>query len=142
MLEQIVGHPVPPLKPLAKDAKIEGVVADPRAKVKDAKGIPIAESVNPKLPPGQELGDWIKQAEIFRDYWVAQPGVKGRKANWSATWRNWVRRASEQRVTRPQSKETPIEMGRRLIREFEDDQQNTSITGSIANVISLPRQQG
>jgi outer membrane protein len=63
VLEQIVGHPVPPLKPLAKDAKIEGVVADPRAKVKDTKGIPIADSVNPKLPPGQELGDWIKQAE-------------------------------------------------------------------------------
>jgi outer membrane protein len=62
VLEQIVGHPVPPLKPLAKDAKIEGVVADPRAKTKDAKGIPIAESVNPKLPPGQELTDWIKQA--------------------------------------------------------------------------------
>jgi outer membrane protein len=63
VLEQIVGHPVPPLKPLAKDAKIEGIVADPRAKVKDAKGIPIADSVNPKLPPGQELGDWVKQAE-------------------------------------------------------------------------------
>jgi outer membrane protein len=63
VLEQIVGHPVPPLKPLAKDAKIEGVVADPRVKLKDAKGIPIADSVNPKLPPGQELGDWIKQAE-------------------------------------------------------------------------------
>jgi outer membrane protein len=63
VLEQIVGHPVPPLKQLAKDAKIEGVVADPRAKVKDAKGIPIAESINPKLPPGQELGDWVKQAE-------------------------------------------------------------------------------
>jgi outer membrane protein len=62
-LEQIVGHPVPPLKPLAKDAKIEGVVADPRAKMKDAKGIPIADNVNPKLPPGQELGDWVKQAE-------------------------------------------------------------------------------
>jgi outer membrane protein len=63
VLEQIVGHPVPPLKPLAKDAKIEGVVADPRAKIKDAKGIPIAESVNPKLPPGQALDDWVKQAE-------------------------------------------------------------------------------
>jgi outer membrane protein len=63
VLEQLVGHTVPPLKPLAKDAKIEGVVADPRAKVKDAKGIPIAESVNPKLPPGQELSDWVNQAE-------------------------------------------------------------------------------
>jgi outer membrane protein len=63
VLEQIVGHPVPTLKPMAKDAKIEGVVADPRAKTKDGKGIPIADSVNPKLPPGQELNDWIKQAE-------------------------------------------------------------------------------
>jgi outer membrane protein len=63
VLEQIVGHPVSPLKPLAKDAKIEGVVADPRAKTKDTKGIAIAEGVNPKLPPGQELGDWVKQAE-------------------------------------------------------------------------------
>jgi outer membrane protein len=62
-LEQIVGHPVPPLKPLAKDAKIEGVVVDPRAKAKDIKSIPIADSINPKLPPGQELGDWVRQAE-------------------------------------------------------------------------------
>jgi outer membrane protein len=63
VLEQIVGYPVPPLKSLIKDAKIEGVVADPRAKTKDTKGIPIADSVNPKLPPGQELSDWIMQAE-------------------------------------------------------------------------------
>ena len=63
ILEQIVGYPVPPLKPLAKDAKIEGVVADPRAKVKDIKSIPSVESVNPKLPLGQELKDWVEQAE-------------------------------------------------------------------------------
>lgn len=62
-LEQIVGQPVPPLKPLARDAKIEGVVAAPGANAKDAKGILIADSVNPKLPPGQELNDWVKQAE-------------------------------------------------------------------------------
>ena len=63
MLEQIFGRLVPPLKPLAKNAKIEGVVADPRAKVKDAKGIPIADNVNPKIPPGRELNDSIRQAE-------------------------------------------------------------------------------
>jgi uncharacterized protein YdaU (DUF1376 family) len=27
----------------------------------------------------------------FRDYWVAQPGAKGCKLDWDATWRNWVR---------------------------------------------------
>lgn len=28
---------------------------------------------------------------LFVDYWKAQPGSKGRKADWPATWRNWVR---------------------------------------------------
>jgi hypothetical protein len=31
----------------------------------------------------------------FRDYWHAQPGAKGVKADWDATWRNWIRRAAE-----------------------------------------------
>ncbi|MHB1176097.1 MAG: replication protein [Sulfuriferula sp.] len=31
-------------------------------------------------------------ADVFRDYWIAAPGVKGKKADWPATWRNWVRR--------------------------------------------------
>jgi uncharacterized protein YdaU (DUF1376 family) len=42
----------------------------------------------------------------FRDYWIAQPGQKGVKTDWTATWRNWVRRqqtakktASEARLT-------------------------------------------
>ena len=62
-LEQIVGRPVGALKPLVKDAKIEGVLKDPRSKSKDVKGNPIADSVNPHLPPGQTLDDWINQAE-------------------------------------------------------------------------------
>ena len=62
-LEQLVGHPVGPLRPLVKDGKIDGVLKDPRSKNKDAKGNPIAESVNPQLPPGQTLEDWVKQAE-------------------------------------------------------------------------------
>lgn len=63
VLEQLVGRPVGPIKPLVKDAKIDGVLKDPYAKNKDPKGIPIADSVNPQLPPGQTLEDWIKQAE-------------------------------------------------------------------------------
>ena len=30
-------------------------------------------------------------ADSFRDYWVAKPGKDGRKSDWKATWRNWVR---------------------------------------------------
>ena len=63
VLEQLVGRPVGPLKPLTKEAKIDGVLKDPRSKNKDAKDIPITDSVNPQLPPGQTLDDWIRQAE-------------------------------------------------------------------------------
>jgi len=63
VLEQLVGRPVGPLKPLVKEAKIDGVLKDPRSKNKDSKNNSVAESVNPQLPPGQTLEDWIKQAE-------------------------------------------------------------------------------
>lgn len=33
------------------------------------------------------------EAERFRDYWLAQPGAKGLKSDWRATWRNWCRSA-------------------------------------------------
>lgn len=35
------------------------------------------------------------EAAKFRDYWHAIPGAKGRKCDWSATWRNWVRRVKQ-----------------------------------------------
>ena len=43
-------------------------------------------------------------ADSFRDYWVAKPGKDGRKADWLATWRNWVRnQRSSGNSARPQS---------------------------------------
>ena len=35
-----------------------------------------------------------KVFDEFKDYWIAQPGQKGVKLDWEATWRNWVRRQS------------------------------------------------
>ncbi len=35
--------------------------------------------------------DPVKTADRFRDYWISQPGSKGIKTDWTATWRNWVR---------------------------------------------------
>ena len=63
VLEQLTGRPVGSLRPLIKESKIDGVLKDPRSKNKDDSGIPIAESVNPQLPKGQTLDDWIQQAE-------------------------------------------------------------------------------
>lgn len=41
-----------------------------------------------------------KLADSFRDYWISVPGAKGKKQDWMATWRNWVR---NQRQERPQT---------------------------------------
>lgn len=41
---------------------------------------------------------WINgldQHEQFMDYWKAQPGQKGVKLDWPATWRRWMRTAAE-----------------------------------------------
>ena len=40
---------------------------------------------------------YADQVERFRDYWRAVPGAKGRKVDWPATWRNWLRTAAERR---------------------------------------------
>jgi DNA-binding transcriptional ArsR family regulator len=42
----------------------------------------------------------------FRDYWLAVPGAKGRKLDWSATWRNHVRR--EERRFKPAGRLTVV----------------------------------
>jgi len=51
-----------------------------------------------------------KVADSFRDYWISAPGTKGKKQDWMATWRNWVR---NQRQERPQTL------------NFMDDRKNT-----------------
>lgn len=82
------------------------------------------EAPSPKSPRGTALpkdwelpGDWrtwaegarpdvdvLTVADSFRDYWVAKPGKDGRKADWLATWRNWVRnQRSGGNCARPQS---------------------------------------
>jgi hypothetical protein len=44
----------------------------------------------------QERKDLVpsKVFEEFKDYWTALPAGKATKTDWTATWRNWVRRQS------------------------------------------------
>lgn len=55
-----------------------------------------AETERPEL-------DVDAEAAKFRDYWHGLAGSKGRKADWPATWRNWVRRADAPKGTVPGS---------------------------------------
>ena len=50
--------------------------------------------LEPEWFPSEHLEEKL-ELEKFRDYWIAQPGQKGVKTNWDATWRNWIRRAAE-----------------------------------------------
>lgn len=52
-------------------------------------GLAFAES------QGLRNGRAAKELDRFRDYWASQPGQKGVKTDWLATWRNWVRKAAE-----------------------------------------------
>jgi len=57
--------------------------------------------------PTQQLRDWFAaerlhtvidartEHEKFMDYWRAEPGARGRKLDWPATWRRWMRTAAE-----------------------------------------------
>lgn len=42
---------------------------------------------------GLRNGRAESEVEKFRDFWSAKAGEGGRKLDWPATWRNWVRRA-------------------------------------------------
>jgi len=86
-----------------------------------SKDICVAVAPTPKISKGtrlpvdwqlpKELGNFaleqglsrdmvIREAEKFRDHWIAQSGQKGVKADWPATWRNWIRRNAEKSVNK------------------------------------------
>lgn len=47
--------------------------------------------------------DIAEQGEKFADHWRATPGAKGRKTDWEATWRNWIRNERVGQAKPPQS---------------------------------------
>lgn len=87
---------------VAADAAPATASAKPASKPSKARGTRLPDG----WQPDQALADWTRanapaaanalEVDRFRDYWTAQPGAKGRKTDWAATWRNWARRCQEQ----------------------------------------------
>ena len=91
------GYKKPPLNPPPSSSSSSSNNEDTAPSAKSPRGT--------ALPKDWELpGDWrtwaegarpdvdvLTVADSFRDYWVAKPGKEGRKTDWQATWRNWVR---------------------------------------------------
>lgn len=63
--------------------------------------------------------DWQREHDVFVDYWVAQPGQRGTKVDWAATWRNWMRRAYERSTPatapRQQQRATPTQRAQQTL---------------------------
>lgn len=122
----VVHEPAPNQEPLTtnqepkdqdQDQKICAATAAP-AQVEESKGT--TDPVQPKASKGARLAkDWTLpeawrtwalearaelgsagvdlEADKFRDHWHAATGAKATKADWLATWRNWIRNANAPR---------------------------------------------
>jgi hypothetical protein len=91
----------------------------------------LAWAVN-DLPAGLDLE---AETEKFRDYWTAQPGAKGRKTDWDATWRNWMRKASERLPGyRPPSQQPQHRSGFAAMAAGQDRQPSLTLEGKARHV--------
>lgn len=92
------GHMPPPSPSPSLEKDITKVIS------KKAKVVGARLSPEWKLPT--EWGQWaeelgmtrdaiIRESEKFRDFWVAKTGANATKADWQATWRNWIRKHLE-----------------------------------------------
>ena len=75
-------------------------------------------------------------ADGFRDYWIAVAGAKGKKLDWPATWRNWVR---NQKQAAPPRYESEKDRGRREVFDVlcggkQDEPVERDITGFAERV--------
>lgn len=72
------------------------------------KGTRLPDGWTPTRTPGNQKAEqghdqaWLdRELERFRDYWSAVSGQRGRKLDWDATWRNWLRNAEDRAQRQP-----------------------------------------
>ncbi len=77
----------------------------------DEKCVAFCKAERPDLIPE-------RVADKFRDHWSAVSGEKGRRTDWTATWRNWVRdeRANHKAAIKPE--EENLTATQRLMRSM------------------------
>jgi uncharacterized protein YdaU (DUF1376 family) len=93
------------VKPKATIPEPEPIKREAKASLSPtAKKSPTGSRLSQDWVLSKSLGDWSldegashdlirAEADRFKDYWIGVAGAKGRKADWDATWRNWIRKA-------------------------------------------------
>lgn len=113
----------PSQEPIAnsQEPEEEREVTSPPSSRARAGRSPTGSRIPAGFPTETELGwasaerpdlDAMRVAATFRDHWTAKPGKDGRKLDWPATWRNWVRSERPPARAAPlQRRSTSIEAG-------------------------------
>ena len=85
-------------------------------KERTARGSRLPEDFEPDFQFAVDEGikNTLEEAKKFRDYWKSQPGQKGVKLDWQATWRNWCRNSRSEKVGSTQPTETTYQRSKRL----------------------------
>lgn len=89
-------------KPLTKNQEPK------EQKREQATRSPTGSRLPPDWKPSEDESSWArkerpdldiaKQADRFRDYWIAKTGKEATKLDWTATWRNWIRNAHAEKT--------------------------------------------
>ena len=93
----------------------------------------------------------VRQSSEFADYWHSLPGSKGRKVDWLATWRRWIREAVDRqrergargqappgRMTQADAGRIATEFFRKQAEEGEDDEQSGTGEGERGDRSDAP----
>lgn len=92
VVEQVAPPPAPPA-PVIPEKQIKGTrIPDDWSLTDEQRAWTRKE--RPDLDPD-------KEADRFIDFWRSKPGKDGRKTDWAATWRNWVRGARQGNYSQP-----------------------------------------
>lgn len=120
-----VRNPRPdPTRPVVTNVTTEGATPSPRPR---ATRLPDGWIPTPELRAAMASEcpdvDLALEHRKFTDHWKSQPGTKGTKLDWDATWRNWIRRSSKN-GGRKQTAQQRITQSRALVEHPELDTAN------------------
>lgn len=129
--------PAPSPTPITPSPTPEGEAAQARPARKRATRIPdewepdrdVIEAMRTECP----YVDLQAEHRKFVDYWKSKAGQNATKADWNATWRNWIRRAHENVPARASGRPTGPRSWVDVARDL-DAQQQPALDATITDI--------
>ncbi|PCN46988.1 hypothetical protein Csp2054_14185 [Curtobacterium sp. 'Ferrero'] len=75
--------------------------------------------------------DLRREHEVFVDYWTSKTGQAATKADWDATWRNWMRRKADDVAKRDQPRSTAAQRNLSVVERFAAREQQEQYPSAL-----------